>query len=72
MRLENGLVRFDFDDRTGSLRQIKDCRTGREYLTDPRGSRLVMRGQVQRMETSFAGLGYGLLGAVVLALKEID
>ena len=40
MRIENGLVRFDFDDHTGSIRQIKDCRTGREYLTDPHGCRL--------------------------------
>ena len=33
----------------------------------PRGSQLVLRGQVETMETSFAGLGYGLVGAVVLA-----
>ena len=33
----------------------------------PRGSRIVIRGQVQTMETSFVGLGVGLIGAIVLA-----
>jgi multidrug efflux pump subunit AcrB len=33
----------------------------------PRGSRLVVRGQVQTMTTSFIGLGIGLIGAIVLA-----
>jgi multidrug efflux pump subunit AcrB len=33
----------------------------------PRGSRIVMRGQVQTMTTSFIGLGAGLIGAIVLA-----
>ncbi|HMD43072.1 MAG TPA: efflux RND transporter permease subunit [Candidatus Acidoferrum sp.] len=33
----------------------------------PRGSRLTIRGQVQTMNTSFLGLGVGLLGAIVLA-----
>jgi multidrug efflux pump subunit AcrB len=33
----------------------------------PRGSRTVLRGQVQTMTTSFFGLGIGLLGAIVLA-----
>jgi multidrug efflux pump subunit AcrB len=32
----------------------------------PRGSQLVVRGQVQTMNSSFAGLGIGLLGAIVL------
>jgi multidrug efflux pump subunit AcrB len=32
----------------------------------PRGSKLVMRGQVQSMYSSFAGLGFGLIFAVVL------
>jgi multidrug efflux pump subunit AcrB len=32
-----------------------------------RGSRAVMRGQAQTMETSFTGLAYGLVGAIVLA-----
>ena len=33
----------------------------------PPGSHILIRGQVQTMKTSFAGLGYGLLGAIVLA-----
>jgi CzcA family heavy metal efflux pump len=33
----------------------------------PRGSRMVIRGQVQTMTTSFIGLGVGLVGAIVLA-----
>ncbi|MFH1476265.1 MAG: DUF6259 domain-containing protein [Verrucomicrobiota bacterium] len=41
MQLSNGLVKFGFDDATGSLCQIKDLKTGKEYLQDPRGWRLV-------------------------------
>jgi CzcA family heavy metal efflux pump len=33
----------------------------------PKGSHIVVRGQVQTMKSSFTGLGFGLLGAVVLA-----
>jgi multidrug efflux pump subunit AcrB len=33
----------------------------------PRGSHIVVRGQVQTMRNSFIGLGVGLLGAIVLA-----
>jgi multidrug efflux pump subunit AcrB len=33
----------------------------------PRGSHVVIRGQVETMKNSFTGLGYGLLGAIVLA-----
>jgi multidrug efflux pump subunit AcrB len=33
----------------------------------PKGSRLVLRGQVQTMKSSFYGLGVGLVGAIVLA-----
>jgi multidrug efflux pump subunit AcrB len=33
----------------------------------PKGSRLVIRGQVQTMNSSFLGLGIGLIGAIVLA-----
>jgi multidrug efflux pump subunit AcrB len=33
----------------------------------PRGSHIVMRGQVQTMNTSFVGLGVGLVGAIILA-----
>lgn len=32
----------------------------------PKGSRLVARGQMRTMDTSFSGLFYGLLGAIVL------
>jgi multidrug efflux pump subunit AcrB len=33
----------------------------------PRGSHIVLRGQIQTMKDSFTGLGFGLLGAIVLA-----
>ena len=33
----------------------------------PKGSHIAVRGQVQTMKSSFAGLGFGLLGAIVLA-----
>jgi multidrug efflux pump subunit AcrB len=33
----------------------------------PRGSHVVIRGQVETMKNSFTGLGYGLIGAIVLA-----
>ena len=33
----------------------------------PKGSHIIIRGQVQTMKTSFTGLGFGLLGAIVLA-----
>ena len=32
----------------------------------PRGSQIVLRGQVETMQASFVGLGVGLLGAIVL------
>jgi CzcA family heavy metal efflux pump len=32
----------------------------------PKGSHIAVRGQVQTMKNSFAGLGFGLLGAIVL------
>jgi multidrug efflux pump subunit AcrB len=35
--------------------------------TLPRGSDIVLRGQVQTMQTSFVGLAIGLVGAIVLA-----
>jgi hypothetical protein len=40
MTLDNGIVRLDFDDATGSLRQIRDLRAGRDFLADPREARL--------------------------------
>ena len=39
-QLDNGLVRFEFDQRTGNLLQITDRKTDRQYLNDPRGHRL--------------------------------
>jgi CzcA family heavy metal efflux pump len=33
----------------------------------PKGSHIAIRGQVQTMKSSFAGLGFGLIGAIVLA-----
>jgi CzcA family heavy metal efflux pump len=33
----------------------------------PRGSHIVVRGQVQTMKSSFTGLGFGLIGAIILA-----
>ncbi|HUI74860.1 MAG TPA: efflux RND transporter permease subunit [Candidatus Acidoferrum sp.] len=33
----------------------------------PRGSHIVLRGQVATMKNSFTGLGFGLIGAIVLA-----
>ena len=33
----------------------------------PKGSHIIIRGQVQTMKSSFTGLGFGLLGAIVLA-----
>jgi CzcA family heavy metal efflux pump len=33
----------------------------------PRGSHITIRGQVQTMKSSFTGLGFGLLGAILLA-----
>jgi CzcA family heavy metal efflux pump len=33
----------------------------------PRGSHIVTRGQVQTMKSSFTGLGFGLIGAIILA-----
>lgn len=41
MKLANGLLSLEFDDQTGSVRQITDLATGRRHLDDPRGQRLV-------------------------------
>ena len=32
----------------------------------PKGSRIAMRGQVQTMQSSYIGLGFGILGAIIL------
>jgi hypothetical protein len=41
MRLSNGLLSLEFDHATGSLRQITNLRTGKGFLNDSRGFRLV-------------------------------
>ncbi len=43
---------------------MKELKPFQDHL--PRGTRIVVRGQVQTMESSFVGLGIGLLGAIVL------
>ena len=43
---------------------MKALKPFEEHL--PRGTRIVVRGQVQTMKSSFFGLGIGLLGAIVL------
>ena len=40
MELNNGIVRFTFDDNTGSVAQITDLSNGFDYLKDPSGNRL--------------------------------
>jgi hypothetical protein len=40
MRLANGLLRLEFDEQSGSVRQVIDLKTGTRYLGDPRGARL--------------------------------
>ena len=40
MIIENGLVRLEFSQDTGSLVQITDVRTGMDYLVDPAEGRL--------------------------------
>lgn len=40
MKLANKTIRLEFDDRTGSLIQIEDLRTGYRHLQDPAGGRL--------------------------------
>jgi hypothetical protein len=38
--LDNGILGLEFDDKTGSVRQITDRQTGKRWLDDPRGYRL--------------------------------
>jgi hypothetical protein len=40
MKLSNGLLSIGFDPKTGSVRQITDCKSNRHWLNDPRGHRL--------------------------------
>jgi hypothetical protein len=41
MKLSNGLLSIEFDEKTGSVRQITDRKTHKRWLNDPRGYRLV-------------------------------
>src|SRR5258706_13035961 len=41
LMLANGIIGLAFDPGTGSLVQIRDLRTGREYLSDPGEGRLL-------------------------------
>src|SRR4029077_20146052 len=47
---------------SGDIRLIVDEARG----TLPRGSQLAIRGQIESMDESFTGLGFGLLFAVLL------
>ncbi|HKW33151.1 MAG TPA: efflux RND transporter permease subunit [Candidatus Acidoferrum sp.] len=47
--------------------QVEQRVAGIEKNGLPPGSHILVRGQVQTMKNSFAGLGFGLLGAIVLA-----
>jgi CzcA family heavy metal efflux pump len=51
----------------GSVSEQVDKRVQAIEKDLPRGSHVVIRGQVETMKNSFTGLGYGLLGAIVLA-----
>jgi len=43
---------------------VKTLKPFREHL--PRGTQIIVRGQIETMQSSFFGLGVGLLGAIVL------
>ena len=51
----------------GSVSEQVDKRVQAIEKDLPRGSHVVIRGQVETMKNSFTGLGYGLLGAIILA-----
>ncbi|MDB4906068.1 MAG: AcrB/AcrD/AcrF family multidrug efflux protein [Gemmatimonadetes bacterium] len=50
----------------GSVAREIDAIIAKETPKLPRGSQLVMRGQVQSMRTSFTGLGFGIIFAILL------
>ncbi|MDE2442671.1 MAG: efflux RND transporter permease subunit, partial [Betaproteobacteria bacterium] len=52
----------DLGSTAQEIRQVLDA--AKDEL--PRGSSIVLRGQVQTMQSSYLGLGIGLLGAIVL------
>jgi multidrug efflux pump subunit AcrB len=51
----------------GSVADVVEKRVKDVEKQLPRGSHIIIRGQVQTMKTSFTGLGFGLLGAIALA-----
>ena len=55
----------DRRDLGGVARQI-DAIIARETPSLPKGSQMIMRGQVQSMRTSFTGLGLGIIFAILL------
>jgi CzcA family heavy metal efflux pump len=62
----NVYASVDGRDLGGVADQVaKDVKEAEKHL--PRGSHIAIRGQVQTMKSSFEGLGFGLLGAIVLA-----
>jgi len=62
----NVYASVDGRDLGGVADQVaKDVKEAEKHL--PRGSHIFIRGQVQTMKSSFEGLGFGLLGAIVLA-----
>jgi CzcA family heavy metal efflux pump len=62
----NVYASVDGRDLGGVADQVaKDVKEAEKHL--PKGSQITIRGQVQTMKSSFEGLGFGLLGAIVLA-----
>jgi CzcA family heavy metal efflux pump len=62
----NVYASVDGRDLGGVADQVaKDVNEAEKHL--PKGSHIFIRGQVQTMKSSFEGLGFGLLGAIVLA-----
>ena len=62
----NVYAAVDGRDR-GSVANVIEKRVQDIEKELPAGSHIVLRGQVQTMKNSFTGLGFGLLGAIVLA-----
>jgi multidrug efflux pump subunit AcrB len=50
----------------GSVSDAVDALVAKAEKTLPRGTRIVVRGQVESMNASFRGLSYGIIAAVVL------
>jgi multidrug efflux pump subunit AcrB len=50
----------------GAVAHDIQARIAKLHVTLPRGTRIVMRGQVETMLQSYTGLGVGLIGAVLL------